>query len=85
MPACAARWAVAATVVAPSPTGGRDHREVADARLGHVGGLGDPAQRGIVEADPGDAGDDGDRGRHGAGRTHGLLDLAGDPLVVRSG
>src|SRR3954470_2047462 len=66
MPARSARCEVAATVVAPSPwragrgagagppplpVAGGAPREVADAALGDVRGVGEPLQRGVVEPD----------------------------------
>ena len=56
-------------------------RQVADAELGDVG-RGDALQAVLVEADVRLAAEHGDRRRHGAGRAHGVLELARDREVA---
>ena len=60
-------------------TSGDDGREVADADLRDVAGVGDGLERVSIEPDADDTGDDGDRRRHRARRPHRLLDLAARP------
>ena len=63
----------------------RGHRgDVADADLGDVRVAGDAAERLVVQPDASRAVDDGDGRRHRAAGPHGVLDLAGDPQVVRA-
>ena len=82
MPARAATWAVAATVVAPGRAARDARAEVAQAQLLDPVGERDLLQRGVVEADPHPPAEHGDRRRHGAPGADGVLDLARHPQVV---
>ena len=65
--------------------GRRGHGEVADGELGHPVDGGEAGQLGVVEADDQLAADHADGRGDGAGVPYRLLDLAGDPQVVRPG
>src|SRR4051812_36641333 len=64
---------------------GSDHREVPDAALGDVRRIGEPLQRGVVEADVHLPAEDRDRGGRGAVVADDLFDLARDTQIVRPG
>jgi hypothetical protein len=65
-------------------TPGHDEAQVAHARLRDVVAFRDGGQRGVVQADPRDPVHDRDGCRDRARRSHGVLDFARDPQVVRS-
>ena len=62
---------------------GREHRDIANARLHHGVALGDIPQRLLVQPDVWLARDDRDRRRHRPAGAHCRLDFARDAQVVR--